>query len=198
MRRRTKRRSSAMPGRLWLGTSPASAKPVRTEGAGADGLPADAPLKVSVAPNELHIQVEAPLCSAPPDLLRRREDVRALTLTCVPCSNRSEHTSPCSRAKTSGTETASADAPSRRGFFGKLRGFFAQCSADLAAIHSKVFCDECIQFQAKLPTTQGECCAKTGVYCFVRAMLTAAAPRSFPPKEMCSSATLQSRRDRFQ
>jgi hypothetical protein len=119
---------SDAPAGSGLVTSPASAEPVRTEGAGADGLPADAPLKVSVAPNELHIQVEAPFvfrATGPPPA--PAEDVRALTLDLRPLQAIVVSTPlpPAPGQKPSGTETASADAPSRRGFFGKLRGFFA-------------------------------------------------------------------------
>jgi len=118
---------SDAPAGSGLVRSPASAEPVRTEGGGA-GLPADAPLKVSVAPNELHIQVEAPFvfrATGPPPA--PAEDVRALTLDLRPLQAIVVSTPlpPAPGQKPSGTETASADAPSRRGFFGKLRGFFA-------------------------------------------------------------------------
>ena len=109
-------------------TNPASAEPLRTESAGSDGLPAGAPLKVSVAPNELRVQVEAPFvfrATGPPPA--PIEDVRTL-----PLDSRSFQAvvvstplPPALGRKPPGTETASADTPPRRGFFGKLRGFFA-------------------------------------------------------------------------
>ncbi len=109
-------------------TNPASAEPVRAESAGSDGLQAGAPLKVSVAPNELHVQVEAPFvfhATGPPPA--PVEDVRALPLDSRPVQAvvLSTPLPPPDGRKPSGTETASADAPPRRGFFGKLRGFFA-------------------------------------------------------------------------
>ena len=109
-------------------TNPASAEPVRPEIAGSDGLPAAAPLKVSVAQNDLHVQVEAPFvfhATGPPPA--PVEDVRALPLDPRPYQALVVSTPlpPAPGQKPSGTETASADAPPRRGFFGKLRGFFA-------------------------------------------------------------------------
>jgi len=109
-------------------TNPASAEPVRSEDAESNGLPATAPLKVSVAPNELHVQVEAPFvfhASGPPPA--PIEDVRILPLDSRPYQAVVVSTPlpPVHERKPSGTETASADAPARRGFFGKLRGFFA-------------------------------------------------------------------------
>jgi len=55
------------------------------------------------------------------------EDVRALPLDPRPYQALVVSTPlpPAPGQKPSGTETASADAPPRRGFFGKLRGFLA-------------------------------------------------------------------------
>jgi hypothetical protein len=116
------------PAALSVVTNAASKEPVRTEGAGSDGLPANTPLKVSVAPNELHVQVEAPFvfhATGPPPA--PVDDVRALTLDSRPLQAIVVSTPlpPAPGRKPSGTETASADAPPRRGFFGKVRGFFA-------------------------------------------------------------------------
>ncbi len=84
-----------------------------------------APLGASIAANELHVTVEAPFvfhATGPPPA--PVEDVRALPLDSrllpVPALN----PTPPGR-KPSGTETAAADSTPRRGFFGKLRGFFA-------------------------------------------------------------------------
>jgi hypothetical protein len=111
-----------------LGTNRASADPARNESGGSDGLPASAPLKVSEAPNELHVQVEAPFvfhATGPPPA--PVEDVRALSLDSRPFQAVVVSTPlpPAHERKPSGTETASAEAPPRRGFFGRLRGFFA-------------------------------------------------------------------------
>jgi hypothetical protein len=107
---------------------PASAEPARSESAGSDELPAVPPLKVSVAPNELHVQVEAPFVfratEPPPPPV---EDARALPLDSRPVQAivLSTPLPPAHGRKPSGTETASVDATPRRGFFRKLRGFFA-------------------------------------------------------------------------
>ena len=108
--------------------APANSDPDRTENASSDGLPAAAPLKVSVAANDLHVQVEAPFvfrATGPPPA--PIEDVRVLPLDRRPVQALVVSTPlpPASEHKLLGTETASAEAPPRRGFFGKLRGFFA-------------------------------------------------------------------------
>ncbi len=105
---------------------PVSAEPVRAESAASDGLPAVASLNATVAPNELHVQVEAPFvfhATGPPPA--PVEDVRALPLDSRPLQTLvlSAPLPPAHGRKPAGTEMAAA-AP-RRGFFGKLRGFFA-------------------------------------------------------------------------
>ena len=110
-----------------------TAIPAGTDTAHADNLPSDgklaaAPIGVSVAPNELHVQVEAPFvfhASGPPPA--PVEDVRALPLDSRPLPTPALNATPphAHGRKPSGTETASADSTPRRGFFGKLRGFFA-------------------------------------------------------------------------
>lgn len=89
---------------------------------------AAAPLSVAVAPNELHVQVAAPFvfhATGPPPA--PVEDVRALPLDsrAVPAPALSTPLPPSRGRKPSGAETASADTGPRRGFFGKLRGFFS-------------------------------------------------------------------------
>jgi len=123
------RAQSALPP---LNASPASvAETAHVEGAPATGLPAAAaPLDASVAPNELHVQVEAPFvfhATGPPPA--PVEDVRALPLDSRP------QAAPALAAplppptnekpKPAGTETASANHAPARGFFRKLGGFFA-------------------------------------------------------------------------
>ena len=97
----------------------------------ATGVPAAAaPLDASVAPNDLHVQVEAPFvfhATGPPPA--PVEDVRALPLESrpgaapplaaplPPSGNRNQ--------KAAGTETASANHAPPRGFFKRLGGFFA-------------------------------------------------------------------------
>jgi hypothetical protein len=108
--------------------APANPDPDRTESAGSDGSPAAPPLKVSVVANDLHVQVEAPLvfrATGPPPA--PIEDVRVLPLERRPVQALVVSTPlpPASEHKPSGTETASVDAPPRRGFFRKLRGFLA-------------------------------------------------------------------------
>jgi hypothetical protein len=111
------------------------AEAVQAESAPATSLPATgvpaaaAPLDASVAPNELHVQIEAPFvfhATGPPPA--PVEDVRALPLDSrpreapavaaplPPAANESP--------KPAGTETASANHPPR-GFFKRLGGFFA-------------------------------------------------------------------------
>lgn len=108
----------------------AHAESATSAGSPATGVPAAAaPLDASVAPNELHVQVEAPFvfhATGPPPA--PVEDVRALPLDSrtreapavaaplPPPANESP--------KPAGTETASANHPPR-GFFKRLGGFFA-------------------------------------------------------------------------
>ncbi len=102
--------------------------------AASTGLPATPPaaappLEASLAPNELHVQVEAPFvfhATGPPPA--PVEDVRALPLDSRP---RAAPPSPDpipppakATSKSASTETASANHPPR-GFFKRLGGFFA-------------------------------------------------------------------------
>jgi hypothetical protein len=120
-----------------LNASPAPvAETAQAESAPATGLPASGvpaaapPLDASVAPNELHVQVEAPFvfhATGPPPA--PVEDVRALPLDSrpgatpplaaplPPSANESQ--------KATGNETASANHAPARGFFKRLGGFFA-------------------------------------------------------------------------
>lgn len=78
----------------------------------------------SEAPNELHVKVEAPFvfrADGPPPA--PVEDVRALPLDARPLP--APELAALPPQKPWGKEMASADSPPRRGFFGKLRGFFA-------------------------------------------------------------------------
>jgi hypothetical protein len=94
-------------------------------------MPAPAPpLDASVAPNELHVQVEAPFvfhATGPPPA--PIEDVRALPLDSRPPAAPALAVPlppPANKgAKSDGKETASAKHAPARGFFRKLGGFFA-------------------------------------------------------------------------
>ena len=96
----------------------------------ATGVPAAAaPLDASVAPNELHVQVEAPFvfhATGPPPA--PVEEVRALPLDSRPGATppvAAPLPPPANESpKPAGTETASANHPPR-GFFKRLGGFFA-------------------------------------------------------------------------
>jgi hypothetical protein len=112
----------------------ASAAPVaetaHAESAPSAGVPAAAaPLDASVAPNELHVQVEAPFvfhATGPPPA--PVEDVRALPLDSRPRATPAlaAPLPPANKTpKPAGTETASANHAPARGFFRKLGGFFA-------------------------------------------------------------------------
>jgi hypothetical protein len=112
----------------------ASAAPVaetaHAESAPSTGVPAAAaPLDASVAPNELHVQVEAPFvfhATGPPPA--PVEDVRALPLDSRPRATPAlaAPLPPANKtAKPAGTEAASANHAPVRGFFRKLGGFFA-------------------------------------------------------------------------
>ena len=100
-------------------------------GSPATGLPAAAaPLDASVAPNELHVQVEAPFvfhATGPPPA--PVEDVRALPLDTRPGATPPLAVplppSASENQKAAGTETASANHAPARGFFKRLGGFFA-------------------------------------------------------------------------
>ncbi len=113
-----------------LNASPA-AETARTESAPPTGAPATAaPLDASVAPNDLHVQVEAPLvfhATGPPPA--PVEDVRALPLDSRPPAAPALATPlppPAGEsAKAAGSEAASAKHPPSRGIFRKLGGFFA-------------------------------------------------------------------------
>ena len=126
---------SQAPAPVNANPAPPVAEAVQAESAPATSLPATgvpaaaAPLDASVAPNELHVQIEAPFvfhATGPPPA--PVEDVRALPLDSrpreapavaaplPPAANESP--------KPAGTETASANHPPR-GFFKRLGGFFA-------------------------------------------------------------------------
>jgi hypothetical protein len=95
----------------------------------ATGVPAAAaPLDASVAPNDLHVQVEAPFvfhATGPPPA--PVEDVRALPLDSRPgaAPPLAAPLPPSAVQKAAGTETASANHAPPRGFFKRLGGFFA-------------------------------------------------------------------------
>jgi hypothetical protein len=98
----------------------------RTENSTASGVP---PLSASIAPNELHVQVEAPFVfhpTGPPPA--PVEDVRALPMDTrplaapplaapLPPSNK--------KTKSAAGENAPASHPQQRGFFQKIGGFLA-------------------------------------------------------------------------
>jgi len=115
---------------------PPVAETPRAESAPAASLPATgvpaaaAPLDASVAPNELHVQVEAPFvfhATGPPPA--PVEDVRALPLDSrqggAPAVAAPLPPPTKESPKPAGTETASANHGPARGFFRKLGGFFA-------------------------------------------------------------------------
>jgi hypothetical protein len=120
-----------------MNASPAPvAETAQAESAPSTGLPATgvpaaaAPLDVSVAPNELHVQVEAPFvfhATGPPPA--PVEDVRALPLDSRPGAApplAAPLPPPTNESpKPAGTETASANHAPARGFFKRLGGFFA-------------------------------------------------------------------------
>jgi len=108
-----------------------AAETAHAESTPSTGVPAAAaPLDASVAPNELHVQVEAPFvfhATGPPPA--PVEDVRALPLDSRPRATPAL-TAPLpppanEKPKLAGTETASAKHAPARGFFRKLGGFFA-------------------------------------------------------------------------
>jgi hypothetical protein len=109
----------------------AQAEPAPAASLPATGVPAGAaPLDASAAPNELHVQVEAPFvfhATGPPPA--PVEDVRALPLDSRPRESPpvAAPLPPSAREnqKAVGTETASANHPPARGFFKRLGGFFA-------------------------------------------------------------------------
>jgi AMIN domain len=121
---------------------PANASPApvaettQAESALSGGLPATgvpaaaAPLDASVAPNELHVQVEAPFvfhATGPPPA--PVEDVHALPLDSrpreAPAVAAPLPPPTIANPKPAGTETVSANHAPARGFFKKLGGFFA-------------------------------------------------------------------------
>jgi hypothetical protein len=114
-----------------LNANPApSTQTSQAETAPATGVPGtSAPLAASVAPNELHVQVEAPLVfhatgPAPAPI----DDVRALPLDSRPGAMpalASPLPPPASKTSSSSSATASANPAPKRGFFRKLGGFFA-------------------------------------------------------------------------
>jgi len=108
----------------------AQAESTPSTGLPATGVPAAVPLDASVAPNELHVQVEAPFvfhATGPPPA--PVEDVRALPLDSrqvgAPAVAAPLPPPTKESPKPAGTETASANHAPVRGFFRKLGGFFA-------------------------------------------------------------------------
>src|SRR5271157_3492063 len=115
-----------------VNASPApAAETAHAESTGSTGVPAaGAPLDASVAPNELHVQIEAPFVfhsTGPPPA--PVEDVRALPLDSRPLAAPALAAplppAASAKPKPAGTETASANHAPARGFFRKLGGFFA-------------------------------------------------------------------------
>jgi len=115
-----------------VNASPApAAETAHAESTGSTGVPAaGAPLDASVAPNELHVQIEAPFVfhsTGPPPA--PFEDVRALPLDSRPLAAPALAAplppAASAKPKPAGTETASANHAPARGFFRKLGGFFA-------------------------------------------------------------------------
>lgn len=116
-----------------VNANPASSETAapHSESGPATIVPATAtPLDASIAPNELHVQVEAPLVfhangPAPPPL----DDVRALPLDSRPEAMpalASPLPPPANKnSSLNGDQTASANPAPKRGFFRKLGGFFA-------------------------------------------------------------------------
>jgi hypothetical protein len=109
----------------------AHAESAPSTGSPATGVPAAAAsLGASVAPNELHVQVEAPFvfhATGPPPA--PVEDVRALPLDSrsreAPAVAAPLPPSANENQKAAGAETASANHAPARGFFKRLGGFFA-------------------------------------------------------------------------
>jgi AMIN domain len=106
---------------------PPVAEPTPTETVASDGLaaaaPADAP---PPAPSEVHVQVEAPFVfhatGPPPPPI---EGALPLDTRPLPAPALSAPLPPAQGGKPAGTAAASAAPAPRRGFFRKLRGFFA-------------------------------------------------------------------------
>jgi hypothetical protein len=100
--------------------------PAATMAAASDGLPATSANSTGAA-SDLHVQVTAPFvfrATEPPPA--PVEDARALPLDTrsLPAPALTSPLPPSHGRKPSGVQTASAET-SRRGFFSKLRGFFA-------------------------------------------------------------------------
>jgi hypothetical protein len=129
------RAANALPINALPNASPAPVETAPAQSTPSNGLqaavPAPAPpLDASVAPNELHVQVEAPFvfhATGPPPA--PIEDVRALPLDSrLPAAPALAVPLPPPAnegAKSDGKETASAKHAPARGFFRKLGGFFA-------------------------------------------------------------------------
>ena len=113
------------------GALPPAPETAHAESAPPTGIPAAAASPdASVAPNELHVQVEAPFvfhATGPPPA--PVEDVRALPFDsrslAAPALVAPLPPSTNQMPKPVGTETASANHAPPRGFFRKLGGFFA-------------------------------------------------------------------------
>jgi hypothetical protein len=110
--------------------APSAAEAPHPETGPATSVPAtSAPLDATVAPNELHVQVEAPFVfhatgPAPAPL----DDVRALPLDSRPGAMpalAAPLPPPASKSASVGAQTTAANPAPKRGFFKKLGGFFA-------------------------------------------------------------------------
>ncbi len=122
-----KAESGALPA---LNANPAAPQPEHAPSTGVPG--AASPLDASVAPNQLHVQVEAPFvfhATGPPPA--PAEEVRALPLDSRPmpapvlAAALPPPASPGANGKPNSAATASANHAPSRGFFRRLGGFFA-------------------------------------------------------------------------
>ena len=127
---------SQAPAPVNANPAPPVAEAVQAESAPATSLPATgvpaaaAPLDASVAPNKLHVQIEAPFVfHATGPRPAPVEDVRALPLDSRPGATpplAAPLPPPANESpKPAGTETASSNHAPARGFFKRLGGFFA-------------------------------------------------------------------------
>ncbi len=125
------RRQSEVVPPLNASAAPAAERADAEKSTASSGVPAAAaPPDASVAPNELHVQVEAPFvfhATGPPPA--PVEDVSALPLDsrpqAAPLLAAPLPPPESEKPKPAGTETASANHAPARGFFRKLGGFFA-------------------------------------------------------------------------
>jgi hypothetical protein len=89
-----------------------------------------APLQASPAPNDLHVQIEAPFvfhASGPPPVAKA--DIAALPVAtrsgAAPAVDAGLPPPAKDAAKASGADAAAANKPASRGFFRRLGGFFS-------------------------------------------------------------------------